>query len=103
MSGETLTVGSMIFKDGVSEKIKMQILESLAEAIEVDVSDLHYNIYSGQWSFQSINWQSHIEKEGVENFLKNRKGFIKRFVCSLHHLTDPEEINYREEPKKKEE
>lgn len=103
MSGETLTVGSLIFKDGTPEKIKMQILESLAEAIEVEVSDLLYNIYSGQWSFQSINWQSHIEKEGIENFLKNRKGFIKRFVCSLHHLTDPETINYHEETKKKEE
>lgn len=103
MSGETLTVGSLVFNDGTSEKSKVRVLESLADAIEVEVSDLHYNIYSGQWSFQSINWQSHIEKEGIENFLKNWKGFIKRFVCSLHYLSNPEEINYRREPTKKEE
>lgn len=103
MSGETLTVGSLNFKDGTPEKSKLHVLESLAEAIEVEVSDLLYNIHSGSWSFQSINWQSHIEKEKIENFLKNWKGYIKRFVCSLHHLTDPEQINYHEETKKKEE
>lgn len=96
MSGETLTVGSIVFKDGIPEKTELKILEELATAIEVEVSDLNYNIYSGQWSFQSINWQSHIEKEGIENFLEQWKGYIKRFVCSLHHLSDPEEINYRE-------
>jgi len=84
MSGETLVVGSVIFRDGTSENIKMHVLESLAEVIEVGVSDLHYNIFSGQWSFQSINWQSHVEKEGIENFLEQWKGDIKRFVCSLH-------------------
>ena len=103
MSGETLTVGSLIFNDGTSEKSKMRVLESLAEALEIEVSDLHYNIYSGQWSFQSINWQSNIEKEGIENFLEQWKGYIKQLKCSIHYLTDPEQINYRNEPKKKEE
>jgi hypothetical protein len=102
MSGETLTVGSLIFKDGVSENIKMHVLESLAEAIEVELSDIRYDIVSGKWSFQSINWQSHVERDGIETFLEPWKGHIKQFLCSLHHLDDPEEINYREEPRKKE-
>ncbi len=100
MSGETLVVGSLNFRDGTSEKSKMRVLESLADALEIEVSELHYNIYSGSWSFQSINWQSNVEKETIENFLKNWKGYIQRFVCSLHYLTDPEEVNYREEPRK---
>lgn len=102
MSDETLVVGSLIFRDGTLEKIKMQALEELAAAIEVDLSDIKYDIISGQWSFQSINWQSHVEAIGIKMFLEQRKDHIKRFVCSLHHLSDPEEINYREESEKKE-
>lgn len=96
MSGDTLVVGSLIFRDGTPEKIKLQVIEDLAAAIEVEVSDLRYDIYSGKWEFQSINWQSHVEKEGIEAFLKQWAGYIKKLNCSLHHLSDPEEINYRE-------
>lgn len=99
MSGETLVVGSLIFRDGIPEKVKLQVLEELTAAIEVDLSDIRYDILSGKWSFQSLNWQSHVEREGIETFLEGRRANIKRFVCSLHHLTDPEEINYREESK----
>ena len=95
MSGETLVVGSLIFNDGTPDKTKLKVLEELATAIEVEVPDLHYSIYSGQWEFQSINWQSHVEKEGIENFLEQWKGYIKQLKCSLHYLTDPEEINYQ--------
>lgn len=102
MSGETLIVGSMIFGELTPEKTKLKILEELATAIEIDLSDIRYDIHSGKWEFQSINWQSHVEKEGIESFLEQWKGYIKKFVCSLHHLTEPEEINYREETKKTE-
>ncbi|MDO8727112.1 MAG: hypothetical protein Q7J35_13670 [Candidatus Methanoperedens sp.] len=61
MSGESLVVGSLIFNDGTPEKTKLQVLEELAGAIEVEVSDLRFDIYSGKWSFQSINWQSHVK------------------------------------------
>lgn len=97
MSGETLVVGSLIFRDGTAEKIKLQVLDELAAAIEVDLSDIRYDILSGKWSFQCINWQSHVEREGIETFLEGQECAIKQFNCSLHHLTDPEEINYREE------
>lgn len=100
MSGETLVVGSLIFREGTPEKTKLHVLDELSAAIEVELSDIRYDILSGKWSFQSINWQSHVEREGIETFLGTRKGAIKQFNCSLHHLTDPEEINYREEPKK---
>lgn len=103
MSGETLVVGSLIFNDGVSDITKLKILEELATVIEVGLSDIRYDSISGKWEFQSINWQSHVEKEGIENTIEQWKGYIKRFVCSLHHLTEPEEINYREEPKQQEE
>lgn len=103
MSGQTLVVGSLIFNDGTPEKSKIRILEALAGALEIEASDLHYNIYSFQWSFQSLNWQSGVEAVGIQAFLDHWKGYIKRFVCSLHHLTDPEEINFIREPKKKKE
>jgi len=102
MSGETLVVGSLIFRDGTPEKIKLQVLDELAAAIEVDLSDIRYDILSGKWSFQSINWASHVERDGIETFLEGWKSAIKQLICSLHHLTDPEEINYREETRKKE-
>ena len=94
MSGETLVVGSLELREGTPEKTKLKLLEQLATALEVEVSDLRYNIFSHGWDFQNINWQSHVEKESIEAFLKKRKGFIKRFVCSLHHLNDPDQINY---------
>jgi hypothetical protein len=97
MSGETLVVGSLVFNDVTPEKTKLKILEELSAAIEVEVSDLRFDIYSGKWQFQSINWQSHVEREGIEKFLEQWKGFIKKLNCSLHHLTEPEEINYRKE------
>jgi len=100
MSDETLVVGSLIFRVGMPEKIKLQVLDELAAAIEVDLSDIRYDILSGKWSFQSINWQSHVEREGIETFLEGQKSAIKQFNCSLHYLSDPEEINYREEPRK---
>lgn len=100
MSGETLVVGSLIFRDGTPEKAKMHVLESLMEAIEVELSDIRYDILSGKWSFQSINWQSHVEREEIEVFLNRWKDAIKQLNCSIHYLTDPEEINYREEPRK---
>lgn len=103
MSGETLVVGSLIFRDGTPEKNKLQVLDELAAAIEVELSDIRYDIVTGKWSFQSINWQSHVEREGIETFLESRNSAIKQLNCSLHHLTEPEEINYREETKKKEE
>ncbi|MBU4221425.1 MAG: hypothetical protein KKA10_07365 [Euryarchaeota archaeon] len=97
MSGETLVVGSLVFNDVTPEKTKLKILEELSAAIEVEVSDLRFDIYSGKWQFQSINWKSHVEREGIEKFLEQWKGFIKKLNCSLHHLTEPEEINYRKE------
>lgn len=97
MSGETLVVGSLIFREGTLEKVKLQVLDELAAAIEGELSDIRYDILSGKWSFQSINWQSHVEREGIETFRESWKGVIKQFNCSLHHLTDPEEINYREQ------
>lgn len=100
MSGETLVVGSLIFSDGTLEKIKLQVLDELAAAIEVELSDIRYDIVSGKWSFQSLNWQSHVDREGIETFLESWKSAIKQLNCSLHHLTDPEEINYREETRK---
>lgn len=102
MSGETLVIGSLIFRDGTPEKDKMHALEALATAIEVELSDIRYDIISGKWEFQSINWMSGVEVIGIKAFLEPWKGYIKRFVCSLHHLTDPEEINYREESERKE-
>lgn len=97
MSGETLVVGSLVFNDVTPEKTKLKILEELSAAIEVEVSDLRFDIYSGKWQFQSINWQSRVEREGIEKFLEQWKGYIKKLNCSLHHLTEPEEINYRKE------
>ena len=97
MSGETLVVGSLIFRDGTPERTRLQVLEELATAIEIEVSDLRFDIYSGKWGFQNINWQSHVEAIGIQVFMNRWKGCIKRFVCSLHHLIDPEEINYSEE------
>lgn len=97
MSGETLVVGSLVFRDGTPEKAKMQVLEELAGAAEVDISDIRYDIRSGKWEFQSINWQSHVESIGIQAFLNRWKGNIKKLNCSLHYLTDPEEINYHEE------
>jgi hypothetical protein len=47
MSGETLTIGSLIFKKGTPES----------------------------------SWKENIQK----------------FVCSIHHLNDPDEINYTAE------
>jgi len=63
MSGETLVVGSLIFRDGTPEKNKLQVLDELAGAIEVELSDIRYDILSGKWSFQIINWQSHTLRE----------------------------------------
>lgn len=102
MSGETLVVGSLIFGDLTPEKTKMKILEELATAIEVDLSDIRYDIVSGKWEFQSVNWASGVEAIRIKMFLEHWKGYMKQFTCSLHHLTDPEEINYRKEPRKKE-
>jgi len=99
MSGETLVVGSLIFKEGTPEKRKLQALDELVAALEVDLSEIRYDILSGKWSFQSLNWQSHVEREGIETFLGSQKNAIKQFNCSLHYLNDPEEINYREELK----
>lgn len=102
MSGQTLTVGGLIFRDGTPEKIQLHVLDELATAIEVDPSDIKYDGDSGKWEFQSVNWASGVEAIGIKTFLEQWKGNIKRFVCSLHHLDDPEEINYRNEPRKKE-
>jgi hypothetical protein len=97
MSGETLTLGSLIFKKGTPELTKLHTLDELAAAIEVDTSEIKYDIVSGKWSFQSLNWQSHVGREGIETFLESWKGSVKKFVCSIHHLNDPDEINYTEE------
>jgi len=48
MSGETLVVGSLIFRDGTPEKNKLQVLDELAGAIEVELSDIRYDILSGK-------------------------------------------------------
>lgn len=95
MSGESLIVGILIFNDETPEKTKLQALEGLAATVEVELSDIRYDILSGKWSFQSLNWQSHVERESIETFLFSWKSAIKQFNCSLHHLNDPEEINYR--------
>ncbi len=97
MSGETFVVGSLIFRGETPEKTKLHVLDELAAAIEVELTDIRYDILSEKWSFQSINWQSHVEREGIETFLGTWKDAIKQFNCSLHYLTDPEEINYHEE------
>lgn len=102
MGGETFVVGSLIFNGLTPEKTKLMILEELAGVIEVELSDIRYDIVSGKWEFQGINWDSHIYKEGIEGWLEQWKGYIKNFKCSLHHLSDPEQINYREIPKEKE-
>jgi hypothetical protein len=106
MSGETLTIGSLIFKKGTPELTQLHALNELAVVLEVNKSELKDGIVPGdasaglgpglweKWSFQSLNWQSHVERDGIETFLSKRKKNIQKFVCSIHHLNDPDEINY---------
>ncbi len=71
MSEETLVVGSLSFKDITPEKIKIQVLEELAAAIEVELSEIRYDSVSGKWEFQSVNWASGVEAIGIEVFLEH--------------------------------
>ncbi len=89
MNGETLVVGSLSFKDITPEKIKIQVLEELAAALEVELSEIRYDSVSGKWEFQSVNWASGVEAIGIEVFLEHWKDYMKRFVCSLREKEEP--------------
>lgn len=85
MSWETLVVGSLAFKSGTPEEIKLQILEELEEVLETTIE---YDARWQEWKFEDVNWTSHVSEEKIRKVYNKWRPFFTRFSVSLYYLSE---------------
>ncbi|MCL7384443.1 MAG: hypothetical protein LZ174_09170 [Thaumarchaeota archaeon] len=93
MSGETLIVGSVRFKDSVSRGERGKLLEKIKDALELPdnmesvVNGAFNERYrDGTYYFCHVNWTSHLSEEKVEGLLKQIEREVERYDITLYYL-----------------
>ena len=98
MSWETLCVGQMKFKEGVSEEEKEEILDEFEEVLEVRPK---YDERWEEYSWDDVNWVSHVEGEKIWQVLKKWRHKLEYFSCSNYFLNEPHENIYLDRREKR--
>ena len=88
MSMETLVVGYIEFKAGVSEEEINKIIKDLEDVFECNIK---YNAQFDCYEFEDINWSSHVDWEEVEQIFELYKDKFKYADAHLYDLNSPNE------------
>jgi len=91
MSWETLCVGELKFREGVSEEEKEKILNEFEEVLEVRPK---YDPKFNEYCWCDVNWTSHVEGEKIWKVVKKWRHKLQYFSCSNYYLIEPEEKIY---------
>ena len=88
MSWETLVVGQLKFKENVNEEEKKKIIKEFEDVLECKLTwDEKWNEYT----FQDVNWISHVSGEEILKAFKKWRHKLKYFSCSNYYLNEPHE------------
>jgi hypothetical protein len=95
MSGETLIVGSIRFKDSISKREKKKLLEKIKDALELpdDRKSVRNGAFNeryedGAYYFCHVNWSSHIDEEVIQNLIREVSDKIENYDVTLYYLDD---------------
>jgi len=96
MSWETLVTGTFYFKEKVPEDKKEEVLAQLEDTLE---TDSRWNSSYKEYSFESLNWNSHVEGRGIKEAVERSKEYLEEFECSLYYLSESDEVVILEDGK----
>ena len=89
MSWETLVVGELKLKEGISKEEESKILRDFEEVLECKLGEAARD---GEcYSFQDINWSSHVAGEKIAKVVEKYRNKIEYFDCSIYYLDIPHE------------
>ena len=88
MSWETLVVGQVSFKEDTPVKKIDEAISELKDALECE---LEWDPEMKSWTFEDVNWLSHVSSEKVEEIAKKYQPFLEYFSFSLFYLDEPNE------------
>jgi predicted site-specific integrase-resolvase len=115
MSWETLVVGNVVFKPSVPLEERRRIVRKIKEELELPSSDSPYRKYEAylerydddyeedSFSFQHVNWMSHVDEDIIENLLEEIKPMLKSYSISLYYLGESDADYYYDEDEEEEE
>jgi YHS domain-containing protein len=93
MSGETLIVGIVRFKDSVSREEREKLLERIKDALELPdnmesvVNGAFNERYrDGTYYFCHVNWSSNLSEEEIEGLLKQIGDKLENYDVTLYYL-----------------
>jgi|GEM_PF-1858778 len=93
MSGETLIVGIVRFKDSVSREEREKLLERIKDALELPdnmesiVNGAFNERYrDGTYYFCHVNWSSNLNEEKIEELLKQIGDKLESYDVTLYYL-----------------
>ena len=94
MSWETLVTGSLRFKKSVTMEKKEEVLKGFERELEAKV---RWDRRWKEYSYQDVNWGSHVSLDNVKKVFDKYKEFISTFDASLYFLSEVDEsIHYDE-------
>lgn len=88
MSWETLTVGTVRFKQGIGRELKKRIIKEIEEVVECKIK------YSKKWKeyeISDINWVSHVKGENIAEVIKKYRKYLDYAEISIYYLTEADE------------
>lgn len=89
MSIETLAVGRLEFKDGVSEERQKEIRDTVGDLLECE---LVWDEMWKEWKIEDLNWSSHIYDDRIEElkqYIETCRDAIREFEVDVYILDDP--------------
>jgi hypothetical protein len=93
MSGETLIVGSIMFRDSISKRKKGKLLKKIKDALELpdnikSVGNGAFNerYVDGAYYFCHVNWNSHVDEEKIGELLNQIGNEVERYDITLYYL-----------------
>jgi len=94
MSWDTLVTGSVAFKSGTPENLKLKIIDELEEVLE---TTLEWDAKWQEYNFEDLNWTSHVSEEKIGEVYERWKLFFRRFSVSLYYLNEADYDEYAED------
>lgn len=94
MSWETLVTGSVAFKSGTPECLKLKIIDDLEAVLE---TSLEWDPKWKEYRFEDVNWSSHVDEKEIEKVYRKWKPFFKLFSVSLYYLSEADYSEYSED------
>jgi len=87
MAWETVIVGELKLKEGISMEGESEILKDFENALECKLRKTKKS-----YEFRNINWSSHVEGRKIKEVIEKWGKYIDYFDCEIYYLSKPDEM-----------